>query len=93
MESSSFAVQQMFQLQQNASFLARARTLIDGAAQFWASRATQTLPSLRRDGDGKALASQYSINGVQPPDEYHVPVNNSFYTNTGLDAFLRECAE
>ena len=44
--------------------------LVSGIADFWASRATP-IPG----------TSQFGINGVQPPDEYHYPVNNSVYTN------------
>ena len=45
--------------------------MISGIADFWVSRSTP-LPT---------NTSQFGINMVQPPDEYHWPVNNSVYTN------------
>jgi trehalose/maltose hydrolase-like predicted phosphorylase len=44
--------------------------MLSGIADFWASR-------VEFDTD----IEQYVINGVIPPDEYAVNVNNSVYTN------------
>eukprot|EP01147_Barroeca_monosierra_P000346 gene346-3710_t len=43
--------------------------VIEGVAQFWASKAV------------KNNDSSYSINDIMGPDEYHGPVNNSVYCN------------
>jgi len=57
--------------------LAQAWPVLEGAADFWASRATAT------GGGG------YAINGVEGPDEHHWPVDNSVYTNVGAITTLR----
>ena len=51
--------------------------VLEGAADFWASRATPT-------GGGS-----YAINQVEGPDEHHWPVDNSVYTNVGAITTLR----
>jgi trehalose/maltose hydrolase-like predicted phosphorylase len=55
--------------------------VLEGAADFWASRATPT-------GGGA-----YDINGVEGPDEHHWPVDNSVYTNVGAITTLRPATQ
>jgi trehalose/maltose hydrolase-like predicted phosphorylase len=51
--------------------------VLQGAADFWASRATPT------SGGG------YAINGVEGPDEHHFNVNNEVYTNVAAVTTMR----
>jgi trehalose/maltose hydrolase-like predicted phosphorylase len=51
--------------------------VLQGAADFWASRAEPT-------GNGG-----YAINHVEGPDEHHFDVNNEVYTNVGAITTLR----
>ena len=51
--------------------------VLEGAADFWASRATPT-------GGGA-----YAINQVEGPDEHHWPVDNEVYTNVGAITTMR----
>ncbi|HET6626646.1 MAG TPA: glycosyl hydrolase family 65 protein, partial [Nocardioidaceae bacterium] len=51
--------------------------VLQGAARFWASRAT-------RNDDGS-----WSINRVEGPDEHHFPVDDSVYTNVAASTTLR----
>ena len=49
-----------------------------GIAQFWANRVSLN-----------AETHKYHITRVQPPDEYHYPVDDSFFTNTVAQQSLR----
>jgi trehalose/maltose hydrolase-like predicted phosphorylase len=51
--------------------------VLQGAADFWASRATST-------GNGS-----YAITGVEGPDEHHFNVDNEVYTNVAAITTLR----
>jgi trehalose/maltose hydrolase-like predicted phosphorylase len=51
--------------------------VIEGAADFWASRATPA-------GNGA-----YAIDQVEGPDEHHWPVDDSVYTNVGAITTMR----
>jgi len=51
--------------------------VLEGAADFWASRATPT-------GGGK-----YSIEDVEGPDEHHFDVDNEVYTNVAAITTMR----
>lgn len=65
----SFAVQQCWWASRNKTWItSHSLEMIVGIAEFWASRV--------RESQG-----QYVIDGVIPPDEYAVDVNNSVYTN------------
>lgn len=67
----ALAVRQYFYVTGELNFLAAYKPLIEGIAQFWVSRVK---PSATQPG-------KYDINGVIPPDEFAVNVNNSAYTN------------
>jgi trehalose/maltose hydrolase-like predicted phosphorylase len=60
---------------------AKAWPVIQGAAQFWASRAVP------------AANGGYSIDHVQGPDEYYFNVNNEAYTNAGAATTLKIAAQ
>jgi len=65
----AFAIQQFYRLSGDKAWLReQGFPMLMGIATFWASRVAQ-------DGD------YYVIDGVIPPDEYAVNVNNSVYTN------------
>lgn len=67
----AFAVQQYWRLTHDKAWLASVGfPLLQGAADFWASRATFD-----------ASLGKFTIYNVMPPDEYHYPVNSSVYTN------------
>ncbi len=66
-----FAAQQYWMATHDTDwFLTKGRYIIEGAAEFWASRVVFD--------DAK---DAYVINHIQGPDEYHYNVNNSVYTN------------
>jgi trehalose/maltose hydrolase-like predicted phosphorylase len=69
-----FAIKQYYRSQvtddELAMFRAKFSPLIIKVARFFASRVTP-----------RPNTNQYDILGVTPPDEYHVNVNNSIYTN------------
>jgi trehalose/maltose hydrolase-like predicted phosphorylase len=56
---------------------ARGWPVIRAAADFWASRAT------------RAVDGSYVIDHVMPPDEFHLEVDNSAYTNAAAASALR----
>eukprot|EP01119_Soliformovum_irregulare_P008598 TRINITY_DN21702_c0_g1_i1.p1 TRINITY_DN21702_c0_g1~~TRINITY_DN21702_c0_g1_i1.p1 ORF type:complete len:726 (+),score=154.23 TRINITY_DN21702_c0_g1_i1:209-2179(+) len=65
----AFAIQQLYRLSGDKHWLkTQGFPMLQGIATFWASRVAV-------QGD------QYVIDGVIPPDEYAVNVNNSVYTN------------
>lgn len=67
----SLATRQYYYTSGDPMFLKQYLPLIEGVGQFWVSRVK---PSTKRPG-------KYDINGVIPPDEFAVNVNNSAYTN------------
>jgi trehalose/maltose hydrolase-like predicted phosphorylase len=56
---------------------ARGWPVLQGAADFWASRATAT------------TGGRYAINHVEGPDEHHFDVNNEVYTNAAAITTMR----
>jgi trehalose/maltose hydrolase-like predicted phosphorylase len=73
----AFAFQQYWRLTKDVNWLKKAWPLIAGIAKFWTSRVSFN-----------AQTNQYEINGVIPPDEYAVNVNNSVYTNVAAKISL-----
>jgi trehalose/maltose hydrolase-like predicted phosphorylase len=74
----AFAQWQYYLATGDRSWLAnQAWPVLQGAADFWASRATPT------SGGG------YAINGVEGPDEHHFNVNNEVYTNVAAITTMR----
>lgn len=67
----SLATRQYYYVSGDSNFLKKYLPLIEGVAQFWVSRVK---PSTTQPG-------KYDINGVIPPDEFAVNINNSAYTN------------
>jgi len=65
-----FAFRQYYYLTKDLVWLENVYPLIAGVARFWSSRVVYD-----------AIRDQYLIDGVIPPDEYAVNVNNSVYTN------------
>lgn len=66
----AYAMQQYYWATRDINWLrSLAFPVIKGLAEFWAGRATP-------NPDGS-----YSLNEVMGPDEFHAPVNDSFYTN------------
>lgn len=68
---------QYYQASGDTAYLAKAWPVLQGIAQYWASRVTP---------DGH---SGFAIDDVQGPDEYHADVDNSATTNAGAQASLR----
>ena len=68
---------QYFQVTGDTAYLVKAWPVLQGIAQYWATRVTP-------DGAGG-----YDIDDVQGPDEYHEGVDNSITTNAGAQAALR----
>jgi trehalose/maltose hydrolase-like predicted phosphorylase len=55
--------------------------VLQGAADFWASRATPT------------EGGSYAIEGVEGPDEHHHDVDNEVYTNVAAITTMRLAAQ
>jgi len=66
----AFAMRQYWYLTQDEEWLKSAYYAIEGIANFWVSRV-----------EWNQKTNLYNINGVIPPDEWAVNVNNSAYTN------------
>eukprot|EP01125_Pyxidicula_operculata_P013065 TRINITY_DN4317_c0_g2_i1.p1 TRINITY_DN4317_c0_g2~~TRINITY_DN4317_c0_g2_i1.p1 ORF type:complete len:701 (-),score=160.28 TRINITY_DN4317_c0_g2_i1:239-2341(-) len=66
----AFALKQYWSITNDLNWLKRVFPVIYGIAEFWASRV-----------EFNTTQGLYVINGVIPPDEYAVNVNNSVYTN------------
>ena len=64
---------------------ATAWPLLRGVAEFWESK-------LALDNPGAAPGSPLNLTGVQGPDEYHYPVDNSAYVNVGAVQTLTRAA-
>ena len=74
----AFAQWQYFLATDDKSWLeSKGWPVLQGAADFWASRATST-------GNGS-----YAITGVEGPDEHHFNVDNEVYTNVAAITTMR----